>query len=255
MIRKSVTLIELIIAIVIIAIVVIPSSIMTMEYIRSIAYSRQLLVAEGLAKTEMSKINSLAYDNITLADGYDTNTSNYEGYSQDLRREVDFVVGSNSTLKKVVVTVYEGGSASQLARVVTYLANASFGSGSGGGVAGVGGNEADSLAVSGGSIVAKNLQNITLENTGGSGITITGVTISFSGASGIKVKTITMDGSQRWSGTQSSGSTITFDTNFTLSAGATYNNTGLFTFSKNLSSVSSLVFVMSDATETTAYSW
>ncbi|MBU2043997.1 MAG: hypothetical protein KJ977_00635 [Candidatus Omnitrophica bacterium] len=252
--KNSFTLIESIIAIVIAVIVMIPVGLITMEYIKSIAYSRQLTVAAGLAKLEMSKVNNLAYNNATLADGYDSNTSSYEGYSQDLRREVAYVAGSNSTLKQVTVTVYEGGSASQLVKLTTYLANVSFGSGSGGGSVGSGG-QADSLAVSGGSIAGTNLQNVTLGNTGASDITITGVIISFTGTSGIKAKTITMGASQRWSGTGNSGSTITLETNFTLSAGTTYANTGLFTFSKSLSAVSSLVFIMSDLTETSSYSW
>jgi len=252
--KLSFTLIEIVMTIVVLGIIAVPVGIMSIEYMQSIAYSREIVIAEGLAKTEIAKINNLSYSDVTLADAYDNTNANYEGYTLDVRREVDYVAGSSNNLKNVIVTVYRGGTTTLLAKVVTYVASVSFGPGSGGGGVG-GGGEADSLVVSGGSISAKNLQNITLENTSASDITITGTIISFSGSGGTKAKTITMDGSQRWSGTASSGSAITLDTNFALLAGTTYNNTGLFTFSKNLSSVSSLVFIMSDATETIAYSW
>lgn len=253
--KKGFTLIELIMTIVVLGLIMIPLGFMSIEYVRSIVYSRDLGIAEGLARLEMSKINNLAYDDNTLEDGDDDTTSSYEGYHLDLNRKVNYVAGTNDNLKKVEVSVYESGTTTQLVKVVSYIADVSFGSGSGGGA--VGGGAAASLAVSGGSILGSNLENVTLQNTSGDPITITGVTISFTGTTGIHLQAIAMDGTQRWSGPPNvlSGVTITFDTNFTLAASTTYNNTGLFEFTRNLTSVTSLVFIMSDASETESYSW
>jgi len=251
---RGFTLIELIMAIVVLAIVMIPLGAISLEYMRGVVYSREMVITEGLAKTEMAKINNLSYTDTTLEDGDDDTTPNYLGYAYDLRRTVSFVTGWSNNLKQVKVRVYPTGTTVQLVELVTYIANVSFGAGSGGGGVG-GGGHAGSLVVSGGSVSGKSLKDITLENTSGDTITITGVTISFSGTSGIKLKTITMNGIQRWSGTENSGSTITLSTSFSLAASTTYPNTATFDFSKNLSSVSSLVFIMSDATETPAYSW
>ena len=252
--RKGFTLIELIMAIVVLAIVMIPLGAISIEYMRSVVYARELVVAEGLAKTEMAKINNLSYTDTTLEDGDDDTTTNYLGYAYDLRRTVSFVPGWSNNLKQVKVMVYPTGTTVQLVELITYIANVSFGAGSGGGGGGAG-DEADSLVVTGGDINKKKLRRITLENTSADTITITGVTISFSGTGNIKLKNIIMNGAVRWSGTASSGSTITLDTSFTLAGGTVYPQTARFNFSKNLSSVSSLVFIMSDATETPAYSW
>ena len=249
------TLIELIVTIVVLGLVLIPLGLMGIEYMNAIVYSRDSGVAGNLVKVEMAKVNNLAYGDATLASGYDSTTSNYEGYPYDLRRQINSVPGYGTDLKEVQIWVYPPGETSnQLAHTVTYLADVSFGSGSQGGDVAVGA-EADYLVVSDGTISGTDLQDVTLQNTGDADITITGVIISFTGQSGIKFKEVTMDSVERWSGTKSSGSTVTFDTNFTLTASTTYTNTGLFEFSKNLTSVTSLVFIMSDGSQSTSYSW
>ncbi|MBU0710205.1 MAG: prepilin-type N-terminal cleavage/methylation domain-containing protein [Candidatus Omnitrophica bacterium] len=248
------TMIELIIAIVLLGITMIPLGLMSIEFVKAIPYSRDLGIAQELAKTEMAKINNLSYSDSTLDDGYDNTASNYEGYLYDLRRTVNYVSGWNNNLKEVQVRVYPSGvTVNPLTNLLAYVADVSFGAGSSGGA--VAGGEADSLVVFGGSISGSDLQNITLENTSSDPITITGVRISFSGGGGIKLNTITMDSTERWSGTASSGTTITLDTSFALSGSTTYSNTGFFSFSKSLSSVSSLVFIMGDASETESYPW
>lgn len=127
--ENSFTLIELIITIVVLGIVMIPVGLMSMEYVRGIAYSRDLTVIEGLAKLEMSKINNLDYNDATLANGYNNTSTNYEDYPYDLRRTVEEIGG----IKKVQVRVYlAGDGANQLINLITYLADVSFGAGSGG---------------------------------------------------------------------------------------------------------------------------
>ncbi|MBI4335522.1 MAG: prepilin-type N-terminal cleavage/methylation domain-containing protein [Candidatus Omnitrophica bacterium] len=249
--KKGFTLVEIIITIVIWSVLILSVAFMAKEHIIGAQAAADISVAYNLARLEMSKVNSLTYSDATLADGYNNTTTGYEAYRYDLNRTVNYVSGSGNNIKKVAVTVYEPGSSRRLAGLVTYIADVSSGPGSGGGSAG----EADSLAVSGGSVSGKNLEDITLINTSLSAITITGVTISFTGQGGIKLQKITMDGTERWEGNESSGGTVTLDTAFTLQANTTYTNTGLFEFKKNLTSVTGLVFIMSDGTETGGYTW
>lgn len=134
MIRKrrcanSFTLIELIITIVVLGIVMIPVGLMSMEYVRGIAYSHDLAVVEGLAKTEMAQINNLGYDNLPIIV---STFENYKGLPYDLERTV---VSAGSDLKKAQVRVYPHGAPdNNLINLVTYVASVSFGSGSGGGL-------------------------------------------------------------------------------------------------------------------------
>lgn len=252
---RSFTLIELIITIVLMGILMIPLGIMSMEYMRGIVYVRDLGTAEGLGKIETAKINNLSYSDATLADGYDNTITNYEGYPYDLRRTVNYVAGWNNNLKQVQVRVYPSGNTTAfLANLITYIANVNFGAGSAGGAAATG-NSADSLVVSGGSIAGMNLENVTLQNTGSTPITITAMLISFTGQSGIKFASVTIDGTQRWSGNASSGDSIALNTSFTLAGNTTYSNTGIFTFSKTLTSVASLILIMDDGSQSTVYSW
>lgn len=252
--QNAFTLIELIMAIVILGVVLVALGVMSIQFVQGIVNSRDLGIVAGLGKTEMAKINNLSYSDPTLAVGYDNTTADYEGYPYDLRRTV--TAGPIANLKQVEVRVYPTGNLTDhLLNLITYVANVTFGAGSAGGAPAVGGG-ADFLAVSGGSISGSSLQNITLENTSSAPIIITGVIISFTGPNpGIKLNTITTNGAERWSGNDSSPSTITLTSSFTLTANATYNNTGLFSFSKNLTSVDSLVFIMSDGSETPSYSW
>jgi prepilin-type N-terminal cleavage/methylation domain-containing protein len=251
-IEAGFTLIEIILTIVIASIFITAVALMFQQNIISLKHSDDIEKASSLAQLEMSKVDNLSYADATLADGYNNTTTNYESTAYDLNRQVNIVAGTSNNLKKVELTVYPTGTTQQLAKLVTYKADVSFGPGSGGGS--VGGGQADSLTVTGGSISGTNLQNITLANTSGDPITITGATVTFSGASGIKISTITMDGSTRWSGNQNSGSTITLDTSFTLAASTTYTNTCTFGYSKNLTSAT-VVFIMSDGTSTPTYSW
>jgi len=256
--KSGFTLIELIMTMILIGVIMVPLGLMCNEYIHSIIFSRDAGVAEALAKLEMAKINNLSYSDATLVDGYDNTASNYEGYNIDLRREIDYVAGSSNNLKKAVLTLYEGGTSSELAQVASYIADVSFGAGSGGG--GVGSeDEAGSLSVTGGSISAKRLRNINLENTSATDdITISEITVSWTNSNPSKPASLTSidfeGGVDEWSGSESSSGTTIDITDFTLTAATTYNNSGVFTFSQNISSVT-LTFIMSDGSSTAAIVW
>lgn len=249
---KGYSLIEALLLIVLVSIFILFVAKFFSEHTRALALADNLTQAMNLARLEMTKVDNLSFTDPTLADGYNTTTSNYEGYRLDLNRSVDIVAGTNNNLKKVEVKVYESGTTTQLAKLAGYAANVSFGPGSGGGAPAQG--EADSLTVSGGSIFRRNLQNITLGNTSSNPITITGVTITFSGTSGIKLNLIIMNWVIRWIGFAVSGSTITLISSFQLNANTTYSNTCHFRFSSYLSSAT-VIFEMSDGSVTPSHSW
>jgi len=114
------------------------------------------------------------------------------------------------------------------------------------------GTEASNLVVDTTSVVvgggSKTLQGITLENTGASNITITEMTVSWTGgASGNKMKTITIDGTQVFSGNSNSGS-ITNITDTLLATGGGVIPLDSITFSKNIPGTTfDILFTMSDA--------
>ena len=207
-------------------------------------------------RLEMSKINNLSYTDASLADGTDTTTSNYEGYAYDLRRTVNFVSGSSNNLKQVQARIYPvGNSTTHLAKMITYIANVVYGSGSGGSATGSGG-QADFLLISGGTVSADRLQQVDMANSHTTdSITVSAVTVSWTNSNAnnpASLTSIEMNGLVRWSGSESaSGATITLTSAFTLSANTTYDNTGIFNFSQNIRSVT-LTFIMSDGTSTAA---
>lgn len=249
------TLIELIITIVLLGIVMIPLGIMSLEFMREIVYSRDSGVAVALARVELSKINNLSYSDPSLADGTDTTITSYEGYAYDLRRTVNFANSPTNTLKKVQIRVYPtGNTTQQLVNIITYIANVTFGAGSGGGAAGAA--QANSLSVSGGTISGKNLIGVTLENTDtANAITITQMTISFTGVSGINLQKVNIGGATVFSGNANSGDTITLSPSATLAASQSTTDSPFLEFNKDLTSVTSLVFIMSDGSQTISYSF
>jgi len=252
--KRAYSLIELIIAIALVAILIIPIALMFKDQVTATIYSGNINQAVSLARLEMARINNLTYNDTTLADGYDNTSSNYEEYSFDLKRTVDYVADTDDNLKEVNVFVYPGGTTDLLINLATYKTSVSFGSGSGGGGAGGGGDEADSLAVSDGEVKKKKLEKVTIENTGGDNIVLTKVIVTFAGAGGIYFKKLKIDGTTYWEGNASSGSTITLDTSFTLTAGTEYNEDVKFEFEKNLTTAD-VIFVFQDDTQSTTYSW
>lgn len=95
----------------------------------------------------------------------------------------------------------------------------------------------------------KEINGITLENTSGSPITISSITISWTGiTNGAKLKTITIDSVDQWTGNNSSGQ-IADIADFTLSGTTTYALNSL-TFSKSVSGITIDITVTMNDTST-----
>jgi prepilin-type N-terminal cleavage/methylation domain-containing protein len=258
---KGFTLIEILITILIWGILIIPIAMMTQEHIVGAATAADITAGYNLARLEMSKINNLSYADPTLADGYYNTAADYQGYKYDLNRAVSYVPDSSNNLKRVTVVIYGSGTPRQAASLVTYVANVAVGAGSGGAPAGS--IQSNDLIVSDGEIYNQGshhqLRNVTLKNANlSAAITITGVIAGFTGGRGISFKKITLQGNRGWSGNAFSGDQVDFNPSsryFNLAPNATYSNSLLLEFNKNLGAVTSLVFILSDGSRTVEYSW
>ncbi len=121
---RGFTLIELIMTIVLIGIVVIPSSIFMVETVRGALKSQDIIVAVNLARMELEKTNNMAYDDIS-----DASFSPYPGYNYDLNRKVTVIEekkgkGGKKSVTEIKVTVYPAGKLGSkedlLATVITH---------------------------------------------------------------------------------------------------------------------------------------
>ncbi len=254
--NKGFSLIEVITAIVLIAIIMIPVGMIGMEYVRSMVYADSLTTASNLARMEMGIVNSLSYDDPTLLNGYDSTTQDYAGYSYDLRRTVNYVAGTNNNLKRVRVRAFSSGSAGQLIELDTYVGNVQFGAGSAGGALG---NEKDSFLVTGGNLGRNSLTNVTSRNTRTTGnITMTSVIITSTRAR--TLSTITLDGEAKFSGSAAipanTPTTIELQKNFIMNSNASYTSGSFaFTSGPNQPYTITIVFVFYDGTQSVPYSW
>lgn len=124
--KRGFTLVELIMAIIVVGIISIPISLSLGQHIRSAAVSQDYSTAINLGRFEMELVNNLAYANINSL-----TSANYQGYSYDVVRTVSYAQGSGATpesLKKITVDVKKSGSTTVLVSFVTYVAaNVSYG--------------------------------------------------------------------------------------------------------------------------------
>jgi prepilin-type N-terminal cleavage/methylation domain-containing protein len=118
--KRGFTLVELIMAIVVVGIISIPISLSLGQHIRSAAVSEENSTAINLGRFEMELVNNLAYASINSV-----TSANYQGYPYDVVRTVSYAQGSGATpesLKKIAVDVKKSGSADILVSLVTYIA-------------------------------------------------------------------------------------------------------------------------------------
>ena len=255
---KGFTLIEMIIAVVVIAIIMIPISLMLMEYVRAIAYADSLTVAANLAQREMGIINNIGYGALNSA-----SFTNYTGYNFDLDRSVTYVSGTNNNLKLVRVRVFPNpmASFSQLIDLATYVIgmNVGFGAGSAGGAPG---DESASLSpVSDGTIGKSSLSNVTLQNTRSDGnITMKGIIMS--STRDRTLNSIMMNGDNRIGAPvpiTSNPTLVQFNRNFFMNSSIIYTGAagGQFNFAggTNVSYTLTIIFVFYDETQSPPYVW
>jgi len=124
--RKSFTLVEFVMTIVVVAIIAIPLSLLVQEHLNSLLRSEDYTVAVNLARFEMENVKNLNYASIVSG-----SFPNYQGYSFDVIRTVTFAQGdglSPESLKLVQVDVRRSGSVTVLFSLMTYIArNVSYG--------------------------------------------------------------------------------------------------------------------------------
>ncbi len=126
--KRSFTLIELIITIVLLGIIMIPLGVMSMELVRGAARTDQSSMAANLARMEMAEANNIPYD--TLAGKSKAAHPSYPSY------DVERIVDPNNVppgTKKITVRVYPAGQTTQLIELNTLrYVTAVTGKGSGG---------------------------------------------------------------------------------------------------------------------------
>jgi len=124
--QKGFTLIEIIMAIVLLGIIATGFGIFISQQAQGVVRSQEYTTALNLGRKEQELVKSLAYANIVSL-----TTSNYDNYPFDVIRTVSYVFGTDATaesLKKVVISVRVTGTARDLFTSTTYIAkNASFG--------------------------------------------------------------------------------------------------------------------------------
>jgi len=256
--KRALTLIELILSIVLISILVLPIAKLFQQAVETFNYCSNKAMANNLLRYQMSVINNLSFSDSTLVDGYNVTASDDQGYGFNINRQVNIVAGTNNAVKRVLVRILKPVTSVPMAQTAIYLGqNIAFGLPSGGSTPPAG--SAQFLSVSGGSINSSSLRNVTLTNNDSQSITISGVTVTFTGQNNIKFSSVVMNGVTRWNaGKLTSPATVDFTDNgkpdFTLSPLTTYTNTAVFNFSKNISSIS-VMFIMSDGSQTGAYNW
>ena len=256
---RGFTLIEVITAIVLIAIIMIPVALIAMEYVRSIAYADSLTMSANLARREMGIVNNLNYTDPTLADGYDNTATNYDGYNFDLRRTVNYIVGTNNNLKRVRARVFPSGLTNQLIELATYVMNVQTSAGSAGGALG---NERDSFLASAGALQRNQLYRATLRNTRTTG-NITMTQVIMTSTVNKTLRTINMGGEARFSGSTAlvanTPTTIDLQKNFIMNSNTTYSGaaggTFIFATGPNLTYTLTIIFVFYDGTQSAPYSW
>jgi len=126
--KRSFTLIETIIVIVLLAIISITLAIFVTNQLQAVVRSNEFTNALNLARLEAEVVNSTAY--VSVATGT-TTTANYRTYPYDVIRTVSYVSGSDLTpesLKQVTIVVRPNGKTNNLVTYTTYRAkNVTFG--------------------------------------------------------------------------------------------------------------------------------
>ncbi|MDD5560675.1 MAG: type II secretion system protein [Candidatus Omnitrophica bacterium] len=118
--KRAFTLIELIMAIVVLGIIALPISITLSKHVQSVFVSQDYSTALNLARLDMEEALNTDYN--SLGNAY---FSNYQGYDYNLSRIVTYAQGNfwtSESLKLVTISVTKAGSATVLVTLKTYIA-------------------------------------------------------------------------------------------------------------------------------------
>lgn len=261
------TLIEVIVAMTLIAIVMIPAALISMSAVKAAADGDAWTMASNLARRELGVVSMLPYADLTLATGYNVLTSSYQGYRYDLRRQVTAVTGTTD-LRRVAVTVYPAGSLAQILRVDTYVIN-NFSTGYSTLRATVS-PEGGALTVTG--AFAGNNNTITINpmknNSALGNIAVTGLYV-WSTQTNRTLRSVTMDGVTVWTGNLTISASQPAQPNISLTNPNPIVSTAscvigplvsittgtTFVFSGNVTGVVSIKYRMSDGTDSATFTF
>ncbi|MBU0548187.1 MAG: type II secretion system GspH family protein [Candidatus Omnitrophica bacterium] len=118
--KRAFSLIELIMAIVVVGIVALPVSITLAKHVQSVFVSQDYTTALNLARFDMEQVFNTAYASVSSA-----SFSNYQGYAYNLSRTVTYAYGDAGTpesLKLISVSVTKAGSGVVLVTLKSYIA-------------------------------------------------------------------------------------------------------------------------------------
>ncbi len=118
--KKSFTLIELIMTIVVLGLIAIPLSISLTAQVEGLVKSGQYTQALNLARYEMERVNNLPFASVIT-----TRFSRYQGYPYDVVDTVRYVQGGSASaeaLKQIAISVSNAGTSQVLTSLTTYIA-------------------------------------------------------------------------------------------------------------------------------------
>ena len=169
--RAGFTLIEIVIAIVLLSLIILPVAAIVMENLRVAEFNKRTTVTTNLARAALAKVNAMPFANIT-----NVTTPTPLGYGFDWLCTMTTPFGGTYPVKMVRARIFKHGSTTQLTELVTYCANFVRGAGSSGGATG---EEAKSFSATGGDLKTVNLlNNVIMANTRTTGnITMTSIRI------------------------------------------------------------------------------
>jgi len=252
LVRRGFTLIEILTAIVLIALIMIPVSLVLLEQVRTAGRADTESKALEYARRELAIVNQTAF--ASLATRTDT---------QSVFDIVRTVTGTTSP-KSVVIEVRPHGSTEKLVTLNTTATDRLFGAGSGS--LAYSGNQGSVFTASGGTLSRTDLKHVDVTNTTTEGsIKMTGVKMTFYDTTGLpttkNLTSIAMNGSDTYHPATPlsipSTTPVPFESNFVMAADTTYNNAGEFIFAENLPKNYTLTiqFGFSDDTWSIIYTW
>jgi prepilin-type N-terminal cleavage/methylation domain-containing protein len=129
--NKGYTLIELVVAMVVLGILVLAVAKVFQPMIQLIGYNTKLSRAVQLSAREFSIVNSLQYTDAAISNGTNLLQTNLLNSGLDVRRQVSYDFGSDAStqsLKRITVIIYATGATTPMMTTVTLRAkNVSFG--------------------------------------------------------------------------------------------------------------------------------